>query len=402
MLRECGMRNVGPLMGLALAACGGGNGPTEPAVFFPLASVSPGSSHSCGLTPAAAAYCWGSNAFAQLGDSSTRDATTPVAVHGGLTFTNLSAGKYLHTCAVTTGGAAYCWGYQALGGLGDGTTGLSTTPVPVSGGIIFATVSAGGSHTCGLTSAGVAYCWGSNYDGQLGTGTSIGPHLCGSYSCSPTPVAVSGGLHFAQLSTGNSFTCGVTTASVAYCWGYNGNGQLGVGTTTGPEICGSGSHCSASPVAVSGGLSIATISAGIYNTCAVTTTGRGYCWGNNDRGQLGNGTTDTSTIPVAVSGSLTFSRLSAGDFHTCGLTSVGKAYCWGFNNSGRLGNGDTTSSTTPVPVSGGLIFAAMDVGEVTTCAVTRANVAYCWGSNTYGQLGNGTTLASSVPVVVSP
>ncbi len=395
------MRSVGPLIGLALAACGGGNGPTEPAVFFPLARVTPGSLHSCGLTPAAAAYCWGSNAFAQLGDSSTGDATTPVAVHGGLSFTNLRAGRF-HTCAATPGGAAYCWGEQDLGDLGDGTTSSSTTPVAVSGGIIFATVSAGGSHTCGLTSAGVAYCWGSNYDGQLGTGTSIGPQPCGSYTCSPTPVAVSGGLTFLLLSTGNSFTCGVTTAHAAYCWGYNGNGELGVGTATGPEICVSNNHCSASPVAVSGGLSIATISAGFYNTCAVTTAGKGYCWGNNDYGQLGNGTTDTSTIPVAVSGSLTFSTVSAGAVHTCGLTSVGKAYCWGFNNSGRLGNGDTTSSMTPVPVLGGHTFSVMDVGVATTCAVTRANVAYCWGSNSYGQLGNGATLDSSVPVVVRP
>lgn len=383
-------------MGLALAACGG-NGPTEPAVFFPLASVSPGSLHSCGLTPAGAAYCWGSNAFVQLGDSTQRDTTTPVAVHGGLTFTNLGAGRF-HTCAVTTGGAAYCWG-----------EGFSDTPIAVAVGVVFTTMTTGGSaadigswHTCGLTPAGEAYCWGSNYDGQLGTGNSAGPELCGSIACSTTPVAVSGGLTFIELSAGNSYTCGVTTTHVAYCWGFNGQGQLGVGTTTGPEICGSGHQCSASPVAVSGGLSTATISAADYHTCAVTTVGKAYCWGDNEYGQLGNGTKDPSSTPDTVSGGLTFFVVATGFVHTCGVTTAGKAYCWGNNNSGRLGNHSTTNSTTPVLVSGGHTFVTLDVGVATTCAVTRGNVGYCWGSNSYGQLGNGTTLDSSVPVVVGP
>ena len=398
MLRESGMRGrLGILMGLALVACSGGNGPTAPAVFFPLASVSPGSLHSCGLTPAGAAYCWGSNAFVQLGDSSTLDATTPVAVHGGLSFANLNAGRF-YTCAVTLGGAAYCWGEEDSGDIGR--IGSADTPVAVSGGVTLATVSAGGSVTCGLTPAGAAYCWGNNYDGELGIGTSIGPVT--SCACSPTAVAVLGGLTFIAVSAGNTYACGVTTANVAYCWGYNGQGQLGVGTTTGPELCASNNHCSASPVAVSGSLTFASISAAVFHTCAVTTAGKAYCWGNNDNGQLGDGTINPTTTPVAVSGGLTFSGVRVGTEHTCGLTRAGKAYCWGANQSGQLGNGDTTHSTTPVPVSGGLAFATLDVGVGTTCAVTRANVAYCWGSNSYGQLGNGITLDSSVPVVVVP
>lgn len=387
---------LGISMGLALVACSGGNGPTAPAVFFSLASVSPGSLHSCGLTPAGAAYCWGSNAFVQLGDSSTMDATTPVAVHGGLTFANLNAGVF-YTCAVTLGGMPYCWGEEDSGDLGR--IGSADTPVPVSGGVTLATVSAGGSVTCGLTPMGAAYCWGNNYDGELGIGTSVGPVT--SCACSPAAVAVSGGLTFMAVSAGFTYACGVTTANVAYCWGFNGQGQLGV-DPTGPEVCVSNDHCSTSPVPVSGGLSFASITADLSHTCGVTTAGKAYCWGVNDYGELGDGTVNPSTTPVAVAGGLTFSEVHAGNGYTCGLTRAGKAYCWGSNNSGRLGNGHTTNSARPVAVLGGLTFVTMDIGVGTACAVTRTNVAYCWGSNSYGQLGNGQTLDSSVPVVVVP
>jgi alpha-tubulin suppressor-like RCC1 family protein len=177
--------------------------------------------HTCGLTSAGTAYCWGDNSYGQIGDGTTTQRLTPVAVQGGLVFTALTGGGQ-HTCGRTSAGAAYCWGYNATGALGDGTSGPNRlTPVAVQGGLVFTALTAGFIHTCGLTSAGAAYCWGDNSYGQLGDGT-------GTYRL--TPVAVQGGLVFTALTGGVSHTCGLTSAGAAYCWGWNGPGQLGDGT----------------------------------------------------------------------------------------------------------------------------------------------------------------------------
>ena len=355
---------------------------------FTQVSAGAGGSHTCGMTTGGAAYCWGYNSYGELGDGTTTNRTSPVLVLGGLSFPQVSAGAS-HTCGVTTGGAAYCWGDNSYGDLGNGTTTSSVTPVAVSGGLTFATVSAGGrvspggGHTCGLTPSGAAYCWGENGVGQLGNGTTYQ---------SWTPVAVSSGLTFAQVSAGVYHTCGVTTGGAAYCWGDNRSGALGNGTT----------YASVTPVAVSGGLSFAAVSAGAGYTCGVTTGGAAYCWGDNNYGELGNGTTTSSVTPVAVSGGLSFTQVSPAGTHTCGVTTGGAAYCWGHNGSGELGNGTTTSSVTPVGVSGGLSFTQVSSGAGHACGVTTGGPAYCWGYNGSGELGDGMTTNSSRPVRVGP
>ncbi len=342
-------------------------------------SLSAGADHTCGVARSGAAYCWGSNPYGEAGDGTYgNNRLTPVAVSGGLTFAAVSGGSY-YTCGVTTRGAAYCWGLNNYGQGGNGTTTFSSlTPVAVSGGLTFTAVSTSDYHTCGVTTSGTAYCWGWNNTGGLGDGTSGTDRL--------TPVAVSGGLTFAAVSTSDSHSCGVTPSGAAYCWGSNAGGALGNGTTTGSLI----------PVAVSGGLTFAAVSAGTRYTCGLTPSGAAYCWGDNGYGVLGNGTTTSSTTPVAVSGGLTFAAVSAGFINTCGVTTSGAAYCWGSNGSGELGNGTTTRSATPVAVSGGLTLAAVSVGgsnpylESHTCGVTPGGAAYCWGYNRYGQLGDGT------------
>ena len=174
----------------------------------PVASVGAGNLHSCGLTVTGNAYCWGFNDFGQLGDGSTTGSLTPVLVSGGIRFSSIST-RGGHTCGVTSVGDAYCWGENFRGQLGDGTTINRLTPVLVSGGLSFASVSTSFSETCGVTTDGDAYCWGENFRGQLGDGTTINRL---------TPVPVAGGLTFASLSTGAQ-TCGVTAAGDAYCWG---------------------------------------------------------------------------------------------------------------------------------------------------------------------------------------
>src|SRR5439155_933193 len=165
-----------------------------------------GASSPCGVTTAGAAYCWGDNIYGELGTGTTSFSHTPVAVSGGHTFAGVSAGGYYATCGVTTAGAAYCWGLNNYGQLGNGSLTNSSTPVAVSGEPTFAAVSAGKYSACGVTTARAAYCWGLNPYGGLGNGTTTN---------SSTPVAVSGGLTLATVSTEYQSACGVTPAGAA-------------------------------------------------------------------------------------------------------------------------------------------------------------------------------------------
>ena len=241
-------------------------------------------SHTCGLTVSGAAWCWGVNDHGQLGDGTTTNRDIPVAVVGGLTFRQIDAPRTPldnHTCAVATDGAAWCWGTNFDGELGDGTTEHQLEPVAVAGGIAFDHVSAGGRHTCGMTPAGAAWCWGANGAGALGDGTALDRSA---------PTAVTGGIVFLSVSAGESHTCGLATGGTAYCWGANSEGQLGDGTNGSRAV----------PTPVSGGLSFVQLEAGPVHTCGLTTAGVGYCWGRNTRGELGNGSQVPRNAPVAL------------------------------------------------------------------------------------------------------
>lgn len=343
--------------------------PVDGALTFQ--SVSAGVFHTCGVTTNDVAYCWGSSLYGELGaDTVTLNVcyTTPypaacpypVPVAGGLTFTSISAGRD-HTCGVTTAGAAYCWGLSYDGELGADSATLAancrtvyrcSAPVPVSGDLTFASVSAGSALSCGVTTAGAAYCWGTNRSGELGIGTADGPEQCnvfpgGPSSCSHVPVAVTGGLAFTTVTALEASACGLTTAGAAYCWGYNA-GLLGSGVPLG--------SFAAAPVRVGGGLTFTSIAAGLQYGCGVTATGAAFCWGVGDNGVFGNGTTThISATPLDIAGGHLFQALSAANGslgHTCGLTTDGVAYCWGSNVLGELGNGSTNSSLVPVPVVG--------------------------------------------------
>jgi alpha-tubulin suppressor-like RCC1 family protein len=254
----------------------------------------------------------------------------------------------------------------------------------VGGGYAFSSLGAGGFVTCGLTPAGKAYCWGPNYDGEVGDGTTTARN---------TPTAVSGGLTFTALAVGGEHVCGLISTGAAYCWGWNGQGQVGDGTFNNSRLV---------PTAVAGGITFTAISAAGEHTCGLTSAGpyHTYCWGNNDNGELGIGTTDAHSSPVPVGGGFTFTRIAAAGRHTCALTSAGATYCWGENRNGQLGDGTTTEQWTPKAVAVGLTFAALGGGAQFTCGLTSAGKAYCWGDNNYGQLGDGTTTQQWFPVAV--
>ncbi len=354
-----------------------------PAVSFVAAGA-----HVCAVTSAGAAYCWGFNESGQLGNNETSAVNpTPIAVAGGLAFNTVSVSKVEGvSCGLTGGGAAYCWGENRSGQLGDGTTAQRLAPTPVAGGLTFRSLAVGNAVVCGVAINGTAYCWGFSPNGAFGDGTT-GTHL--------TPSVAAAGMAFASIVAGSDYACALTPAGDAFCWGLGVFGQLGNGLGT----------SSTAPVPVSGGLTFRSLAAGGLAVCGLTTAGKAYCWGNNSVGTLGNGTSGTeggitrSLVPVAVGGGLTFQGLAAGYETMCGVTDAGAGYCWGYN-AGEVGDGTLDNRSLPVAVTGGLTFQSISPGTAFSCGITSASAVYCWGNNGSGELGDGTTTPRASPAPV--
>lgn len=355
--------------------------------------------HSCAGSSRSGVWCWGSNERGQLGNDAVVWSNTPVNVSGspdeiGL----LSSGGY-HSCVSSPVKGVTCWGANDLGQLGDGTTDDRHDLVGVSGlteEIIG--LSAGGYHTCVLSSAGGVKCWGENQYGQLGIGSMSGPEICDRIPCRTLPMDVSGlDGGASSVSAGLRHTCALVPGGGIKCWGRNAHGQLGDGTRIDRSV----------PVDVFGlEAGIQSVSTGYLHTCAVDSGGGVKCWGENGYGQLGDGSTEDRVTPVEVYGLASgMISVTVGYRHTCALSLEGFAYCWGDNVDGQLGDGSYDGSKTPIIVSGlppdGVT--TIKAGYRHTCAFTTSGEVLCWGRNDYGQLGNGTVHKSASPVdVVGP
>lgn len=373
---------AGLVVGVALVSgCGGETLVPLPSKFQ---QVVTGAIHSCGIVTDGAAYCWGNNDFGQLGDGSRKSHVYAVPVVGTVRYAALSGGAG-HTCGIATTGTAYCWGFNLNGQLGDGTLTDRATAGEVAGDKSWISLSAGGSYTCGIATDSLAYCWGWNATGQLGDGSTTDR---------PTPTAVSGGRKFRSVSANAHHTCGLTNTGEAYCWGSNVTGQLGTGNTDASTV----------PVLVSGSLTWVALDAGFSHSCGVATDGNGYCWGRNQFGQLGVGDSVggvNQLAPFPMAGEMAWAGFNLGAYFSCGIQDqTDAAFCWGYNGSGQLGaeapevctdeSGlQSQCALLPLAVSGGLTFVSVSAHTQHTCGLSSNGVAYCWGSGTNGQLGNG-------------
>ena len=338
------------------------------------------------------------------------DSATPTAVTmpPGVTFTAISAG-FQGSLALDTLGRAWAWGRGIEGQLGNGLDYAEhpnsvPTAVIMPPGVTFIAIASGGLFDLALDTTGKAWAWGYNYDGELGNGTTnqTGPQCF----CSTTPVAVSmpAGVTFSAVTAGGFFSVALDTSGNAWAWGYNGEGELGNGTTTD----------SATPVQVSmpAGITFSAIAAGGgygSHSVALDTARKAWAWGNNGYGNIGDGTTTNRATPVAVimPAGVTFSIVAVGAHHSLALTSAPVSppppaipYAWGSNFNGQLGNGTTTDSSTPVQVLGLTGLTGIAGGQGHSLAVKTDGTVWTWGSNFNGQLGNGTTTDSSTPVQV--
>ncbi len=384
----------------------GVNGTAAVPVRLRFTAVSAGRDFSCGVTPLKTAYCWGHNFSGSLGTGTALNTATPtlVSLPAGVTFDSVSAGQD-HACGLTPAGAVYCWGTNTFGQLGDGTTNSSSVPVAVAtpAGLVFTHVSAGARFSCARAptqngaTINLVYCWGLNSVGQLCNAFDLG-----TLNPNSTPLVVQGG-PFTDVSAGFDHACSTATTpdNRALCWGNNSSGQLGQG--------GGASPGTVDPTAVQGAAKYAFIASGVAFSCGIQTDGETFCWGSNGSGQIGTTTTDTiQTFPTVIDGGLTWQNVSAGQALACGVSQAGAGYCWGANDFGQLGIGiSTPQAFGPHAVTGSLTFKMIDAGYFHACGVTTTNRAYCWGRAQDGanvdasDLGNGASTPSNAPVAVS-
>jgi alpha-tubulin suppressor-like RCC1 family protein len=367
-------------------------------VFFEV-TITAGAYHTCAIMDNGSVSCWGGNWDGQLGDGTNTDRNTPTQISSfgeGRTAVALTAGEY-HTCVILDDGSVSCWGYNEYGQLGDGTTTARNTTTQTSSlgtDRTAVAINAGGYHTCAILDDGSVSCWGRNWAGQLGDGTSTDrdtPTQTSSLGTDRTAVAIT---------AGKFHTCAILDDGSVSCWGYNGYGQLGDGTTTNRNTPTQTSTLGTDRTAVA-------ITAATRHTCAILDDGSVSCWGYNSKGQLGDGTStdrDTPTQTSSLGEGRTAVAITGGDYHTCAILDDGSVSCWGLNNYyGQLGDGTTTDRYTPTQTSSlgtGRTAVAISAGEEHTCAILNDGTVSCWGNNGDGQLGDGTDTFRLTPTAI--
>ena len=353
----------------------------------------------CWLASNGGVWCLGSGDYGQLGDGLFADsadvAVQPVGLDSGVVA--IAAGEQ-HACAIKDDASLWCWGENNDGQIGDGTTVNAGSPVEVQASEVeIVRVGLGEEHSCAVDNAGGTYCWGQNSDGQVGIGTNDAKVLV------PTLVAsLTVPMH--DVRAGDNFTCALSQSGSVACWGQGDSGRLGNGSDAE----------SLAPVWVTG-LSdgnVTQLEVGWSSSCAAVQGGSLYCWGRNNVGQLGIGTTEDSNVPVEVTALGSGVRaFSSGYRNVCAIDADGALYCWGSNSYGALGDGSEEDSSTPMRVGGVLAYAGdpgyatiteVDVGGTNiSCAVTDTDDRLCWGKIPISEEGSSWTTAA-FPLRIQP
>jgi alpha-tubulin suppressor-like RCC1 family protein len=308
--------------------------PRRVGVAPPLTAVAAGSAHSCAIDQTGTVWCWGRETNGRLGrGGAPSNPAIPQGVSSSAQFVQVAAGG-AHTCSLATSGTVMCWGAGGSGQLGDGVGMDRSIPAAIAGDTRWLVISTGAVHTCAVATDQSAWCWGGNPSGQIGNSST---------SDQIFPTTIAAGQSFSTISAGGGHSCAVTTAGAALCWGANTRSQTGTGLPDSLVLA---------PTAVTGGLTFRTISAGGQHSCGITSDSLAYCWGANTSGQLGDSSQIDRPAPVLVHGGLHFTEMHAGAAFTCGLTDGLVLYCWGDGTQGQLGRSFLASSSVPVKVAG--------------------------------------------------
>jgi alpha-tubulin suppressor-like RCC1 family protein len=363
--------------------------PTQVGTGNDWTSVSADLSHTCGIR-AGQIFCWGSNQRGQLGQSLTvTQRLNPTLLGNASDWTSLATGTS-HSCGIRSG-QLWCWGDNTDGQLGLGYTSSEAGATRVGVSRDWAEISAGAGHTCGRIT-GQLFCWGRNNDGQLGQGDSL---------TRSAPTRVGTQTDWSRVTTGQGHTCAIRSGQL-WCWGDNTQGQTGRGAVTiveGTEPGGEIPETGDVPERVGEGSDWSDISAGLAHSCGVR-SGQQFCWGANGQGQLGLGDVELRAAPQRVGDASDWTRAMAGNQFSCGMR--GRAiWCWGANDQGQLGLGSHSGNkSSPVQADASPGFVSVSSGETHSCGVKADQSLWCWGNNGQGQLGLGDRLFRGAPTRV--
>ncbi|MBF0286971.1 MAG: hypothetical protein HQM14_04065 [SAR324 cluster bacterium] len=332
-------------------------------------SIAAGREHTCAVLEGRNLLCWGKGNQGQIGNGSTEDIRTPVAVPGINNAAQVSLGED-HSCVLLNNGSLKCWGRGSEGQLGNGSTNSITTPVDVSGIANATHIALGWKHSCAIISGGTVRCWGEGSYGKLGNGST---------SNQSNPVIVSGLSNVTQLSLGFDHSCALIGNGSVQCWGRGNWGQLGGSDFTDRHT----------PSTVLGVSNISQIAVGGPHTCALSSSGSIKCWGNNHYGELGNGEFHLATrVAASVSGISNAIQIDVGEFHSCALLNNGTMKCWGLGRDGQLGNRiSVETQATPVVATDISNVVQIIAGGAYTCALLQNRDIMGWGWAYSGQLG---------------
>lgn len=346
---------------------------------------------SCAIDQDKAAWCWGVNDQGQLGDGSTSTRTAPVKIQGTAKLTSLVSAAGTTFCGLGDDGAAWCWGDNTAGQLGTGDANVGTdspTPVTPAGSHKFTALFAGATTTCGIDTDKKTWCWGAN----PGNGTP---------GAAAAPAVVAGGHEFTSLALDASTACGLEAGGKVFCWATSPSGRTGMDPAP----------AEGTPVETAGGRTYTRVFAANEDRpgttsllCAIDTGAKAWCWGSNSSGQLGNGVTAESLVPVAVSGGHDFKSLTLSPSAVCGIDTGDHAWCWGENSRGQIGIGSTTAAKDPAAVDSGTSYAAIAAATnngMSFCGLTTTGAAKCWGENSFGQAQEGSAEPVTSPTPIN-